>query len=226
VSSARRPIKGHVIVSAVLVVGFIASCIGMQSAFNSGDRQLTRLCAVFCAVSCVASSLSIILPAVRYFERKKLEKRQDLVSFGNGDQDFIAKYSHKDRIVLSILTASFALLIIFAYTHSGRYWFKILISGIFLFCIVTVYRYLFTTVLFTDKLIVAEVKPFKHFWESYESVVALRVQPGSLRIRFEDGRILDLPSSFGDSSRIMSILEKRVKVLPDSGDVVTRNPRS
>jgi hypothetical protein len=178
---AKKRVGKHGVVSGVLVVSFFASCIAMQSAFNSGDRQLIRLYAVSCAILCVASSLSIFLHVVRYVERKKLERKRECVSIRNNDRDFIAKYSPKDRIVLSILTVSFALLMLFAYAHPGHYWFKILIPGIFLFCAVAVYRYFFTTIWFTDKLILVEVKLFTKYSESYGSVTAMRAQPGNLR---------------------------------------------
>lgn len=223
--SAKRRIKGHVLVSAVLVVGLIISCIAMEAAFSSGDRQLTRLYAVCCAILCVASSLSIFLHAVRYVERKKLERKRECVRVSNDDRDFIAKYSPKDRIVLSILTVSFALLMLFAYAHSGHYWFKILISGIFLFCAVAVYRYFFTTIWFTDKLILVEVKLFTKYSESYGSVTAMRAQPGNLRIQFADGKNLNLPSGLGDSARIAAILEKHVEIWPDSGTFEKKSAR-
>lgn len=224
-SLAKKQAGRHGVVSGVLVVGFFISCIAMQSAFSSGNRHLTRVFAVCCAILCVASSLSIFLHAVRYVERKKLERKREYVSISNGDRDFIAKYSLRDRIVLSILTVSFALLMFFAYANSGHYWFKILISAIFLFCIVTVYRYFFTTVWFTDKLIVVEVRPFTKYSEPYESVTAMRAQTGNLRMQFADGKKLNLPSGLGDSARIASILEKRVEIWPDTKTSGKRNSR-
>lgn len=53
--------------------------------------------------------------------------------------------------------------------------------------------------------------------ESYGSVTAMHAQPGNLRIQFTDGKNLNLPSGLGDSARIAAILEKHVKVWPDSG---------
>ena len=205
-------VKRHFIVSGVLVVGLIVSCIAMQAAFNSGNRKLTVFYAVSSAILCIVSSLSVFLQAVRYVEHKKLKSERERVSILSDHCDYKAKYSLKDRIVFSFLTAGSILLCCFFYKHTGHYWLKIVISAILIFCLVTVYRYFFTTVWFTDKLIVVEVKLFTNYSESYKSVTALRTRLGKLLIQFADGRTLNLPSGLGNSVRIASIIEERVKI--------------
>ena len=215
--SARRPIKGHGLISGVLVVGLIISCIAMQAAFSSGDRQLAQLFAIFSVALCISSTLSIYLHAVRYVERRKLERAQAHVRVLNSDRDYRATYSLKDRITFSILTVGSALFAYFALVHHGQLWVTILISAMFLFCAVTLYRYLFTSVWFTDKLVVVEVKLITRYSEPYRSVTAMRAQPGNLRIEFSDRRTLNLPSGLGDLARITAILENHVESLPDFG---------
>lgn len=222
----RKAIKKHIIVSCVLVAGLCVSCIAMQMAYNSGNRQLTRLYAVCSVILCIAGSLSVFIHAARYVERKYHENTRVHTDIVNTNRDYRARYSLKSRITFFVLTVGSASFAAFTYAYSQHYLAKVLMSAILLFCIVTVYRYCFTTVWFTDRLIVVEVKLFAKYSESYKSVTAMHARPGNLQILFEDGRKLNLPSSLGDSDKIAAILEKHVEILPDSGIPGPRNPRT
>jgi hypothetical protein len=213
----------HGVVSGVLVIAFIVSCVAMQSAFRSGNRQLTLLFAVCCGLLCISSTLSIFLQAVRYVERRKLDGRRGHAGFASPHREYCATYSLKNRTIFSLLTGGAASFTYFAYAHPGNALVKILISALLLFCLVTLYRYFFTTVSFTEKLIVAELRFFTRLSESYETVTAMHAQPGNLRIEFADGKKLNIPSGLGNFAVISSILEKRVRTPPDFGPTRERN---
>jgi len=220
---AKKRVGTHGVVSGVLVVSLLASCIGMQLAFSSGDRQLTQFFAVCCGLLCISSTLSIFLQAVRHVERRKLEGGRGHAGNSNAHRDYSATYSIKNRIVFSLLTTGAAFFTYFTYAHPGNYLVRVLISALLLFCIVTLYRYFFTMVSFTEKIIVVELKFFAKLSESYEAVTAMRAQPGNLRIEFADGKKVNIPAGLGDFAIITSILEKRVGTPPDFGPTRKRN---
>jgi hypothetical protein len=161
---------------------------------------------------------------VGYLERKKRDRMRAGTDTLNAHLDYSATFSRKDRIVFSLLTVASASFTCFTYAHSGHYWTKILISAILGFCVVTVYRLFSTAVRFTDRWIVVEVKWCFKYSEAYEAVSAIKVHASNLRIEFADGRTLNIPSSLGDLTRIASILEKRVNILPNQAGVPPAPP--
>lgn len=220
----RKRIGRHGLVSGVLVVSFFISCAAMQAAFRSSDRQLTGVFAVCCGILCICSTLSIFLQAVRYVERKRLKSSREYGGAPNAHLEYCATYSLKNRVVFSLLTAVAASFAWLTYAQSEHNWEKVLISALLVFCAVTLYRYSFTKVWFTNKLIIAEVSLFTKRFESYETVTAMRAQRGNLRLEFEDGMKLNLPSGLGDSARIAAILEKHVEIWPESGESSEKSP--
>ncbi len=106
-------------------------------------------------------------------------------------------------------------------TYLCGHFFPIYMQCISLAMLVTLfwiaYRFSFTTVRFTSKQITVRLFPFNPYSESYDDVESLRAHPGNLRIRFADGRRLNLWAGLGDAAKIAAILQRRVEVLPQVG---------
>ena len=210
----KKPIIVPSVGGAVLIAGLATSLTLMQSAFQSNDRHLTRIFAIFSVMFCIGGGTVIMMQAVRHVEQRKREVSQHRQHVSLEAGGYRATYPVRYRIAFSLMTALYGLLTLFLLLQTHHLAVKFISSSLLLFCVVTLYRFLFTTVCFTDKLIIVRLKFLTTFSESYEAVSAMHAQRGTLRIEFSDGRKVNLPSNLGDFAKITAILEKRVKMAP------------
>jgi FtsH-binding integral membrane protein len=188
----RKKLIGRAsLISGVLTCGFLFSCAAMQIAFSYGDRKRMILFALCSGIMCVFCTLSLSLQVMRYVEGKKLEKGHLHVHILDNAKDYCATYSLTSRIVWSLLTVVAVTIAPIIYVHSRHPTVKVLISSLLVFCIVTLYRYLFTEVWFTNRFIVAELWLFMNHSE--------------------------LPAVLGNFAKIASILKTHTKISPDLG---------
>ena len=187
----------------------------MQKAFNSGNRERVQqfaLCSAACVIGC---SVFFVSWAIGHNTREELEKLAHTPApVFNLNEDYRAKHDVSDVIIFSIFAVGSAL-VAFRLAADGRHLLgAVLLSAMAIFSLACLYRSLFFSVLFTEREIVVQMKPFMKYSESYDSVVGIHFMPGNLKVLFSNGKSVNL-GGLGDSRRITAILEKHVNVVPE-----------
>ena len=209
----RKGIDGFLLTGFTLFVGLIASFIATINI--SRDYLLDKFLLVCTIGFLTGSSLFFFAWAIRHNERERLERiaHESVPSF-NLDEDYRAKHDVSDVVIFSISAFAFTLFALFS-AHDKSLWALVLCSAFSLFSLAALYKALYFSVLFTDKVIAVELKPFIRYFESYGSVTAIHFVPGNPKVIFFDGKSVNLGRGLGDSQRIAAILQKRVDVTPE-----------
>jgi hypothetical protein len=135
---------------------------------------------------------------------------------GQRDGDYIAQHSTSARIKTLCLVAGMLCVLAFLGLRpsSTPIWMWVAFPTLLIVNCVYAYRVCFTTVRLADENISIRIAPFVQFCESYKDIIAIRPKPGILKLRFADGKSMDLWSGLGDTNEIVSILMKKTDVLP------------
>jgi hypothetical protein len=203
--------------SGALALCGLASWVGLVEARNSGDSMWTLIFGMMCVCLLLATVQSIALSLVRRVQssprRLAIDSAQHLMEHG----EYIAKCSTHDRVVAVLLVGAFVLISGYRCIHPVPLYMRCVSVGMLAMLVWIAYRFLFTTVRFTSKRITIRIFPFNPYSEYYSDIVSVRAHLGNLRIRFADGRSLNLWAGLGDAVKIIAILERRVEVLPKPG---------
>jgi hypothetical protein len=213
-SKSKRP-QRSIYLLCLFVVGLIISCSAMQVAYNAGNRQLVVIFALASGITCIGSCLSFWGFMVGFAAQRHQARVPASMHSDRDGQDYRARFFLKDRISLLCLTVGSALLTGFSFSRPGHYPMKALFVGMLVFSSITAYRHCLMSVLFTKRAIEAKVGLFTHYSKPYDQVVALTVAPRSLKLRFADGRKLNILPGLGDMAKIATLLEERINITPE-----------
>jgi hypothetical protein len=225
VLSRSKSKKWPICLFALLIVGLIISCAGMQESFNVGNRQLTLIFALSSGVLCVGSCLCFFALVAGYAGRKaqaSAEKRltsesEEAASIGDANRgEYVARHAVGAKITILCLVAGLASTIIFFLYHPASLpiWMWVALAGLLSLNCIYAYRVCLTTVRFTSEEISMRIAPFIHFSEEYSDITELKAKTGNLKVRFKDGKSMSLWSGLGNFNEIASILMEKTDVLP------------
>ncbi|HTM16288.1 MAG TPA: hypothetical protein VL135_05270 [Terracidiphilus sp.] len=203
-------IDGYLLASGILFVALVLSLTAMQIASSSGAQKRVEVFAWCSAVTVCTSGLFLMLWAVRHNQRERLEKLKDEAPpVFNLNEDYRARHDVSDVIIYAIMGGGLMFVASGIGLH-GHWLMGSVALALSLFGLVMFYKSLFFSVLFTDKLIVVEMKPFIKYSETWEAVKAIYHMGISRKIVFSDGKSVVVGYGIGDSRRIAAILKKHV----------------
>jgi len=203
--------------SGALALCGLASWQGLVVARASANSKWTLVFGFMCVFLLLATVQSIAIPLIRLLEGPPRGTVVGGTQHGLEHGEYIARFSTQDRVVATLLVGTFILITTYLCIHPVPLYMRCLSVGMLAMLLWIAYRFSFTTVRFTNKQISVRMFPFGPYSESYSDIASLRVHPGNLRIRFADGRSLNLWAGLGDTAKIVTILESRVEVLPKVG---------
>jgi hypothetical protein len=192
-------------------VGTLASWEGLVRSRLNGISRWTHLFAFMCAFLGFATILSIAIPLVKRVEEARSRRNLKGSSPELDHGDYIARFSRGDCFAVVVLAICFAIVTAYLCTHPVPNYMKYISSVMLAILLWVVYRYLFTTVRFTRKQITVHIYPFRPYAESYEAIAALQPRLGSLQLRFNDGRNLNIWAGLGDPETIVRLLKERIE---------------
>lgn len=201
-----------------LALSGLASWRALITARASGDRTWAVIFAWLCVLLLLVTVHSVAVSLIRRFERRKVI--ESAPPFEERDE-YVAAFSAQDRAVATILVTAFALIGLYLYTRPEPLIFRCVSAGILAGLLWVAWRFWFTEVRFAGDRITARIFPFVCYSASYSDILSVRIHPGNLRIRFLNGRVLNLWSGPGDPARITGILSARVEIAPE----IVRWPR-
>lgn len=203
-------IDGYLLASGILFVGLVLSLTAMQMASSSADQKRVEVFALCSAVAVCGSGLFLMLWAVRHNQRERLEKlKHEAPPVFNLNEDYRARHDVSDVIIYAIMGGGLMFVAIGIALHGHRLMGTVALS-LSLFGLVMLYKSLFFSVLFTDMLVVVQMKPFVSYSEPWEAVKAIYQMGISRKIVFSDGKSVVVGYGIGDSRRIAAILKKHV----------------
>jgi len=200
--------------SAALALCGLASWRGLVVARNSSDSRWTLVFGFMCLFLLLATVQSVALPLIRRLKNSAPGTTGHGAQNGLDHGEYVAKFSTQDRMVALLLVGAFILITAYLCTHPVPLYMRCVSVGMLAILLWIAYRFSFTTVLFTSNQITVRVFPFGPYSESYRDVASLSAHPGNLRIRFADGRSLNLWAGLSDAAKVTAILERRVEVQP------------
>ncbi|MBS1802657.1 MAG: hypothetical protein JST28_04790 [Acidobacteria bacterium] len=209
----RNWVDGYALTAVVLFVCLIISFI---ACINTPPHESLDRFLLICTLGFFfSSSLFFVFWALRHNKREALGKLgHEHPPVFNLNEDYRAKHDVSDVILYAIMGGGM-LFVAVEIGPNGHWLMGSVCMAMALFGFVMLYKSLFFSVLFTDKLMVVALKPFISYSESYDSVTAIHFMPNNRKVIFADGKSVNLGYGFGDSRRIAAILKKRVDVLPE-----------
>lgn len=206
-AGSRRFIGTISIVASILLgAGAITSLFGLIHARKLGAYGMLLCFAVLILALSVGSMLCLAVPLVRRLEsdlwhRKKSNRRAFRLN-----SDYVARYSLQDQITALILFIAFGILTAFMMLHARSA--LVRMTFILVFCCLLAYvvQVTSTSVQFTEERIIAHRPCFGSISEPYTAIEVLQFKPGSIRLRFSDGRWLKLYSGLGDRDLVVEYL--------------------
>jgi hypothetical protein len=210
----RRVSKAHLVwYASFALVGLfgLVGCFRIARGRANDEKQLMGLFLFFCCLSCIG----LTVPLMQRIAERSTRERSAVGNLLTCEVKYVARHSNRDRTVYVCLLAAWVSLTAFLSLHPGPVLFKVVAYGMLCMLAVCAYRICLTTVRFTDREITIRIIPFVHFSEQYGDIAHVRVRAGNLRIRFKDGKAMNIWSGLGEARRITSILMHETEVLPD-----------
>jgi hypothetical protein len=204
--------KIHLIWGATFALLGVAGWWGTVS--NRGNRDEQLVFALLWAFSAIAAIGCLAIPLMHQLSERS--SRAEAADFSSPilHGDYVARHSIGDKIISVCLVAALALLTTFFLYHRVALLNRAISSAMLCLLVLYAYRICFTTVRFTNQEITIRVIPFVRFSERYIDITELRAGRGNLKIRFTDGKTVNIWSGLGEPGRVVSILMEKTEVLP------------
>ncbi|SNS23884.1 hypothetical protein SAMN05421770_101122 [Granulicella rosea] len=202
--------------SAILAALAYAAWRQFNAATESYNLTHMRVYAVASVMLAMASAVSLGLPAIAASERQRRQRAAAIVDTASRSGDYTAKFPTSDRVMAIGLASFTALFTAFLWSRSFddrlRWSITLLLTGLAWYA----YRVSALRVRFTSNRITIHMYPFAPYVQRYSAITKLRVGPGNVHIRFEDGRTLNLWSGMGEGEVIVKILQRKVDIVPET----------
>jgi hypothetical protein len=211
---SRRPIRiGFVAASGTLAVGAVGSWIGLVNARESGNYAALPWFGFLALGLAVGSMLCLAVPLVHRIEARAARSAGTSMTLDRPTGDYVAKFSAQDQVIAVILVIFCGCLTLFMLFRSHRILGQAVSVAVFCCLIAYAVQVTATSVRFTNERIIARLPGFRTISEPYTAIESLQSKPGTIRIKFSDGRSLKLHSGLGDPDLVIGYLQARC---PDS----------